>query len=417
MHVAEKTADGITRGIGFFRRQPRDWKITMARSNASVFLYQIVYPYLSVYTVALGATGTQLGIVNSVGMGVSGLTGPFLGWIIDRIGVKRIYLIGIVLLAVSYLVYGLAQGWVVIIIAMVAYWLGMGVAGQGCAVICANSLASEERATGMAICETAGMGLLGITAPMIGALLVTSFGGVNVNGIRPLFFISLAGIVATFFLILTQLSNRRWGSLAEDSSNLLKGFAQMFRQGHNLKRWLVITSVGSLPWSMVMPFTQVFAHEIKGAEEYVLGAMVTASALAPLVLGIPIGRLADKIGRKKVLYLIMPFGWASMLMLIWAPSSGFLVASGALRGFIMTGMVVGGAMTFELVPPEEMGRWLGITRFFRGVLGAGAVFLGGVIWDNIGPQYLFITVIVIDLIVRIPLLIGMPETRWRQSPS
>jgi len=50
---------------------------------------------------------------------------------------------------------------------------------------------------------------------------------------------------------------------------------------------------------MIFPFTQVFAHQIKGAEEYILGAMVTGSPLTPLVLSIPLGRLADRIGGKK----------------------------------------------------------------------------------------------------------------------
>ena len=63
-----------------------------------------------------------------------------------------------------------------------------------------------------------------------------------------------------------------------------------------------------------------------------------------------------------------------------------------------------------LVPPEQMGRWTGILRLFRMVLSAGAVYLAGVIWDNIGPQYLFLAVIGLDLFIRIPLLIGMPET-------
>ena len=410
MRIAESTLAVISKGAAFFNRQPRDWKITVARSNANFFIMRMLQPYLSVYTRALGATGTQLGIISSVGMGVSGLTAPFLGWLTDRIGVKGIYLTGIALLALAYLVYSLAQNWTVIIIAMMAYALGMGIAAQSCAVICANSLASKERATGMAICETAGMGLLGITAPMVGASLVTSFGGISVSGIRPLFFISLAGVIGTFLLILTQLSNRRWGNLAETSASFFKGFSQMFKQGHNLKRWLIISSVGSVPMGMVMPFVQPYAHEFKGADQYVLGAMVTASALAPLALGIPVGRLADKIGRKKVIYMTMPFMWAAMLMLILAPSPGFLVVSGALQGFFMTGMVVGGAMTFELVHPEEMGRWMGITRFFGAVLGAGAVYLAGLIWDSIGPQYLFLSIIGVDIFIRIPLLIGMPET-------
>ena len=410
MRVAEKTFGAISKGVGFLRRQQRDWKVTVVRSSLSMFFYQMVFPYVSVYTMALGATGTQLGIINSVGMGISGLVSPFMGWLVDRSGVKRIYLIGIGLLTVSYLTYGVAQSWTIIIIAMVAYWLGTTVSIHGCAVICGNSLANEDRVTGMSLCETFAAGILGLIAPMLGALLVTTFGGVNVSGIRPLFFVSLVGIIATFFLILTQLSNRRWGKLGESSSNFFKDLSQVFKQGHNLKRWLVITCVGNLPFFMLLPFVHPFAHEVKGADQYILGAMVTAYAVVPLVLGIPLGRLADKIGRKKVIYLTMPLVWAFSLMLIWAPSPGFLIGAGVLQGFIMVGMVVMGAMTFELVPADQMGRWMGIVRFFRLLLAAGAVYLAGVVWDNIGPQYLFLSVIAFDLLIRIPLLIGMPET-------
>jgi len=410
MQIAETAIGTIAKAIEFLRRQPRDWKVTVVRSSAAMFFYQLIFPYLSIYTIALGATATQLGIVNSAGMAMAGLVGPFIGWLIDRTGVKRIYLTGIFLLAISYLTYGLAQSWAIIIIAMTAYWLGNAGAGHSCSVICGNSLANEDRATGMSLCETFASGLLGIAAPMLGALLVATFGGVNVSGIRPLFFLCLAGTTATFLLILTQLSNRRWEGPGDAGLNFLKGIGEVFKQGRNLKRWLVISSIGSLPMGMLLPFTQPFAHEVKGADQYILGAMVTGFALVPLLLGIPAGRLADRIGRKKVLYLTIPLVWISSLILIWAPSSGFLVLAGILQGFYFVSGVVAGAMTFELVPPEQMGRWLGVSRFCRLLLAAGGAYLSGVIWDNVGPQYVFLTVIGLDLFIRIPLLIGMPET-------
>jgi MFS family permease len=405
----------LSKGMGFFLRQKRDWKVSMMRTSLSLFFYQMVLPYMSVYTRALGASGTQLGIVNSVGMGTGGLVGPFTGWLIDRIGVKIIYLVGIVMLAMSYLVYGLAQNWVIIIVAMIAYWVGFGVSGHSCAVICGNSLASGDRATGMSLCETFAAGILGITAPMLGAWLVTAFGGVNIGGMRPLFFISLAGIVSTFFLVLTQLSNRQWGYQNQSRASFFKDFSEIFKKGHNLKRWLIISSISDLPWVMLIPFTQLFAHEVKGADQYILGAMVTAFAVTPLIVGIPTGRLADRIGRKKVIYLMMPLVWASSLLLIYAPNSGFLVAAGGLQGFMYTNSVITGAMTFELVPAEQMGRWIGIIRFCRLLLGACAVYLAGIIWDIFDPQYVFLSVIGLDLFIRIPLLIVMPETLRLQA--
>ena len=410
MRLAETTVKAISKGIGFIRRQPRDWKITVGRSSTDRFLYQLVFPYISIYTVALGANATQLGLVTSAGMGIAGLLSPLNGWLIDRIGIKKIYLIGIGLLTFSYMTYGVAQNWTIIIIAMATYWLGFSTSMNACNTVCGNSLANEDRATGMSFCETLAAGLLGIAAPLLGALLVTRFGGVNVDGIRPLFFISLAGTIATFILILTRFSDCRWKRVGETNLGFLKDVSQVFEQGRDLKRWVVITSISSLPFGMILPFTQVFAHQVKGADQYTLGAMVAGFALTPLVFGIPFGRMADKIGRKKVLYFTIPLFWASSLMLIWAPSPAFLITAGILQGFFFICLVTTGAIGFELVPPEHMGRWMGIMRLFRMLPAAGAAYLAGAIWDNLGPQYLFLIFIGIDILIRIPLLIGMPET-------
>jgi len=414
MPVAEKTWGAISKGAGFVKRQEHDWKVSVARTNLTQFFYRMVLPYLSIYTMALGATGTQLGLVNSIGMFVAGIAGLFSGWLIDKTSLKKIYLIGIVILAVSYLVYGLAQSWPIIIIAMTAYWLGNSTSLNTCQVICGNCLKSDERATGMALCETFSMGLLGFAAPMVGAWVVTASGGVNVEGIRPLFFISLAGIVGTFFLILTQLSNRSWKKSGETSLSFLTGISQVFKQGHNLKRWLIIATVTGMEMGMITPYAQPFARDLKGADQFVLGAMVTASALVPLVLGIPMGRLADRIGRKKIIYLTIPLVWVFYLVLIFAPSPGFLIVSGAFQGFFMMATTATEAMSRELVPPEQMGRWVGILRLGRLGFGALTVYLAGLIWDNIGPQYVFWFIMAFDFI-RIPLLIGMPETLGLQN--
>ncbi len=375
-----------------------------------MFLHRLIDPYLSVYIVALGATATQLGLVNSIGMAAAGIASPFLGTLMDRVGVKRVYLLTIVMLCLAYLTYSIAQSWIIIIFAMVAFWLGNSPSMQACGVICANSLINEERATGMALCETASMGVLGIIAPMVGALLVTAFGGINVSGIRPIFYIALAANIATFFLIVFQLSDRRWGSAAGVSPNFFKGLNEVFRKGQNLKRWILISSITSLPMGMVMPFRQVFANEIKGADQYILGIMVTASGLVPIVLGIFMGRLADRIGRKKLMYLSIPFIWLSNLILIWAPNTGWLVVAGALQGFFMLSGLPERAMSRELVPPEQMGRWLGILEFCKMIFAAGSVYLAGVVWDHIGPHYVFLIIIATDIFIRIPLLLGMPET-------
>ena len=93
----------------FLKRQQRDWKVTVVRTSLDRFAYQIIFPYLSLYIVALGANATELGLVNSFGMIAAGIMSPLTGWFIDRSGPKKIYLLGIGFLAISYLTYAVAQ--------------------------------------------------------------------------------------------------------------------------------------------------------------------------------------------------------------------------------------------------------------------------------------------------------------------
>ncbi len=261
----------------------------------------------------------------------------------------------------------------------------------------------------MSICETFGMGLLGMAAPMVGAWIVTGFGGVNAEGIRPLFFISAAGVAVTFILVLTRLSNRNWNTAGRSGPGFLEGFSQVFKEGRNLKRWLVIASLTGMEMGMVTPYIQPFANQFKGADQFVMGAMVTAAAVVPLVLGIPLGRLSDKIGRKKVIYLTALPVVASYIILIYAPNSFFLILSGALQGFFVITGVTTTAMSREMVPPGQMGRWTGILGFFRMGLAAVMTYACGLIWDHIGPEYVFWFILVF-YVIRLPLLFKMPET-------
>jgi len=415
VHVPSETsgqtaAGFLENGLAFLRRQRPDWKVTVLRTSLDRLAYQMVFPYLSVYIVALGATGTQLGVVNSVGMIVAGLCGPFTGWFIDRTGPKLNYLIGIGFMAGSYLAFGLAWRWEFTILAMLCYWLGYATSIHSCATICGNCLANRDRATGMLICETVAAGLLGVLGPLLATWMVASFGGVTVGGIRPLFLSGFVITVATFGIVLVRLSGQTWAAKGGGSPHLLRDIASVFQGGRNLKKWVVISTVTQLPLGMVFPYTQAFAHSVKGASAFILGAMVTGSALASIVCAIPLGRLADRIGRKRVLYFTIPLFWLSNLLLILAPSPGFLLAAGCLQGFFYIGAPVASAIERELVPSERMGRWLGIIRFFRMVLSAVMALVAGIIWDRLGPQYIFLLFVGIDLFIRLPLLLTIPET-------
>jgi len=155
---------------------------------------------------------------------------------------------------------------------------------------------------------------------------------------------------------------------------------------------------------------QLYAHQIKGADQYLLGVMASATVVAQVAFGIPLGRLADRIGRKRVIYMVTPLWYASNVLLVLSPNALTLVLSAALQVFYTLSSGVTGAMTLELVPLEKQGKWSGVLGLFTGLLTIPAPILGGLIWRELGPMYVFLIPVVFDLLLRIPLLATVPET-------
>ena len=132
--------------------------------------------------------------------------------------------------------------------------------------------------------------------------------------------------------------------------------------------------------------------------------------LTEAIFSTPLGRMADRIGRKKLFYFLTPLFCAANLIYIWAPSSEWLILAGFLMGFRMLSAFAYGSMTPELVPSDCIGRWRGLIGLCTGLLTIPAPIIGGYIWENLGPEWVFIIPVVIDLFVRVPVIYSVPET-------
>jgi len=409
--VAYLVGRTIGRAKGFIGRQKHNYRVAVVRSATSSFLANLTAQYDSIYAVALGADSVELGTINSIGNGIGALISTPVGWLVDRYGLKRFYLLGVGLLAGGALIYALAPSWQAIIAATILLSISMRLIGMGCSVICADSVRNEDRATAQNLCVTLAS-LLSMIAPLVAASLVTAFGGMTAEGIRPLYYIRFVGYGLIFLFVAVQLREPRRMRMAEIRADpgFIGDFKQLFEGGSPLGSWIVISSLTLLPMAMTSPFLQLFAHQVKGADQYLLGSMTTAAILTRLLFGIPLGRLADRMGRKKVIYLLTPLWYASNLLLIFSFNSATLILAGAMQTFYAISSGITGAMTLELVPVEQMGRWSGLLGLFRGLVTIPAPILGGLIWEGLGPAYVFIIPVAVDLLLKIPLLTTIPET-------
>jgi MFS family permease len=403
-----KVVNGVQRGLRFIARQEQLFKINLVRVSIQNFFLALTQQFESLYVVALGASPFQLGAVNSVGgLAAAAIAAPT-GWLADRYGIRRILLLGTPLLALGALIFALAPNWMIILLAFLLARLALRMVMTVCPMVCGSCLKSEERATGMQLCDTLSA-VPRLVAPVVGSMLVTWLGGINEQGIRPLYYLQALGLCLVFAIIARRFTDPAARRASNTASSLLGGMREVLTQGTMVKRWLLYISLSTIPMAISPVYLPLFAAELKHADQLVLGGMAAASMVAPLSLSIAIGRLADTFGRKKVIYLTTPLYCASLLLLIYASDSTMLLASGVFQGFFMLSAVTQGAMTAELVPTPLLGRWHGLLGLVRGVITVLAPVIGGALWGSISPESVFFFLIATQLL-KFLILMTVPET-------
>lgn len=385
----------------FWKAQQKDWRITVIRTSLERLGYKIILPYLTLYIVLLGATKTQLGLVTSLGLIASGLIGPYIGQVIDRHGPKKVYIVGILILAGGYLAFASAPVWQVAALGMFLHQLGGGVGGQSCATICGNCLANCDRAKGMLVCESLAAGVLGMVGPMISGWFLVNIMGVkdtptDPNTIRPLFLITLIITIISLLVVVFKLSFSRWTtSNSAVKRNVFKDAVAILKADKNCVKWIFMAIVGNMPVAMVVPYVQIFVAETKNASVTTLSGMVTATALTSVVCGYFFGILGDRFGRKKILSFTIGLYLVGLVLLVTTKSPFMLLTVGILQGFQEIGGPLAASIQNELVPHKVMGRWVGVVRFFSSMFSALMAALAGIIYDQLGGSgYSFFTLLV-----------------------
>jgi len=247
-YTVQAMADRVA---GFVRRQKRNYRVGVARSAASSFLASLTSQYSAIFAVGLGADSVQLGSLSSIGSAISTLISAPVGWLVDRHGIKRFYLLATALLAGGVLFYAVAHDWRLLVAAAVLASLAGRLTGTSCSVICADSVENRDRVTAQNVCGSLSA-IATMASPLIGAYLVTRFGGMTVEGIRPLYYIQFVGYGLVFLLVAAQLREPRRKRLARGETRLrfVADFRHLFQTGRHLRRWLALTALTQLPMAL-----------------------------------------------------------------------------------------------------------------------------------------------------------------------
>jgi MFS family permease len=317
-------------------------------------------------------------------------------------------LLGLFIAILGPLVYAIAIDWHMLMPGVIFFAIAPGFLTMIGNVILANALSDEHKTTGFGIIGSVAM-LPTIAAPMVAAFIVISLGGISAEGIRPLFLIQFISLCFSTCIVYYLIEEKNRKTLRMDSS-FLSDFKAVFKEGKALKTMMLLQLLDLFGFSLETPFGMPFAVKVKGATPLIIGYMGIASSIGGLIFSVPVGRIADRIGRKSTMFLVKPIYYTSLILLVLAPSPELLVLSWALRSIAYCTGFLWQTMFLGMVPESYRGRWSAIIYLLQAVGSIPGPTLGALLWEYINPTIPFLTHLMIDMFVLMPILKSIPST-------
>lgn len=171
-------------------------------------------------------------------------------------------------------------------------------------------------------------------------------------------------------------------------------------------KWKIFSAVGVSMFTMVMSFSIVFIALNAIAEDFgvtlrAVTWVIIAQSLTISAVMLPVGRLADIIGRKKVHLTGQALFIAGAIFAAFSPTLGILIVARVVMavGSAM-GQAVGTAIIISVFPSRERGMAIGSQTTAVAIGGAAGPIIGGLLLQVWGWQSLFI-------VMTIPMVIAM----------
>jgi len=405
-------------------------RVTIVGTGVHTWGMRLTTQYNQLYALDLGANALELGFLNSATAAIGSLASIPLGWATERYSVKTVLIAGFITAAVSSALFALAGHWWMLIPAFV---LGSRLIRiMPLTDVVFISVTESERRAGVMSLSRVVWGVMNIFAPILAAFVVDRYGGINAEGIRPLYYVqvvltvSMILFMARYLQPLEKPAGEEARGETRERVGLLQSYRGFFEGERWLKRMMVLRVVRQFGMNLALPFVPLWMVNVKGASPYILGVMGTVGVATALLLQIPAGRLSDRVGRKRVYFLLRPACFLGTILMILAPRPEYLVAVGVLGAVALGGGMGAGigsvsmtpfiTMFWEMVPQEKMGRWYGIEGLMA-VAMIPASLLGGYLWQRGLMMEVMVIPMLLEILVAMPLLATIPDTLSEGTPA
>ncbi|HEX8185084.1 MAG TPA: MFS transporter [Blastocatellia bacterium] len=367
---------------------------------------EMIYPILPIFiTEVLHAPVTALGLIEGVAVGVSNVVSGVSGWISDRMGRRKpLAFTGYLLTAISRPVIAAAGAWPIVLGARFAERFGKGIRNAPRDALLAESTPGEHR--GQAFGFERAMDSAGaVLGPLVALVLVGWMG----LAIRNVFLVSaIPATLAALLILAVRESPDRVVSGHRSLRLSLAGTTSDYR------KLLLIIGVFGLANS-ANAFLILRAEQLGLSRGSAILAYTLYNAVAALA-SMPAGAASDRAGRRNLLiigYLIYALSYAGFAM----ANVGWLVWPLFIIYGLFPALTDGVAKALAVDTAGSAGRAtaIGIYSAVTGLTQIVASYIGGVLWDKLGPRATFYFGAALAVVATLMLFALLPSRRLSSS--
>ncbi|HLR04864.1 MAG TPA: MFS transporter [Pyrinomonadaceae bacterium] len=343
--------------------------------------------FLPKYLEALGATAPIVGLF---GTGQDFFDAVYQypgGWLSDRYGRRRAFLIFIALASVGYVVYLFSPSWPVVFVGLALSLAWHSMASPAIFAVIGDSLPRERRAMGFTL-QSILKRVPIVIAPIIGGALIASRGVLSGVHIGLIITLGLAALTALLVLGINIPVKRA------EAINM-RGVWQSFHTA--LKRLLISDLIIRTCEGMTGVFAILYVTNVLHFSVARYGTLIAIQMTTSILVYIPAGKIADRVGRKPfVIATFLSFALFP-LAVVFATSFALLVVAFVIGGLREIGEPARKAMIVDFARDDLRARSVGLYYLIRSLSITPAAAIGGLLW-KITPQTPFVVAGAIGII-------------------
>jgi len=326
----------------------------------------------------LGGTAAILGFIEGMAETVNYAFRVFAGVVTDKIGRRKpLVLLGYGLSSIAKPLFAVSSSWSHALAVRVTDRVGKGIRTSPRDALISDSAAKSEAGKAFGLHRS-----LDQIGAVIGPFM--AFVAVPIIGMRGVFWFSFIPAAIALMILLFFVQDTK--GLAMQRSVFENAREVLSREFILLLVALGIFAVGAYNFSFIL----LKAGSL-GVQENLIPLVYASLNVATVILGLPAGMLADKVGKIPVLglsYVVFLATSVGGLLLVGNPVYGFVIA-------LLFGSYLGMAETVQraIIPdftkPELKGTAYALYYTLIGVSSMAANSIFGLLWSNMGPAAAF----------------------------